>query len=430
MRDEGDSTEKIEVPDSGTTSEIDSEEVPPLVPDHAVPWVRRLMDEGWVEIVQAAALAFLVLLAVGSVLVLAAKLNFPSIGRGGDLLDSLNAIVIAGLSILSVPVIFDDVAIALLPLGALIVTGWGIAWAVRTTIRPPDGDAIKTVRYGARIALPFALLCWFAALVFRYRGDHPVAADGGAVLLVAAFWGALFGALGALQTRRPLRAWASAAWNALHKRIPVHDEGIFAGAVTLVVTLLAAGAATFIGIIIVLARDAPGRHFTAGDAFAYVVYLAALLPNFVISVAAISFGSNVDVGARLNLSGEIVGQMREYSMWTWGRGDPPAFVYLLVLIPLIACLAGGVVARRRTGDPSSMAVVLLTASGVVATSLTLLAWVAKTRLAGIGRGGGYAAIEPDAVVTFAAAFLLTGILGAAGWKLAENRKVMAWIGRT
>jgi hypothetical protein len=432
MRDEGDSTERIEISDSAETSEIDPEPAPPsppLVPEAAAPSVRKLIAHGWVEVLQAGALGFLVLLVVGSVLVLAAKLNFPSIGRGADFLGALNAIVIAGLGVLSVPVTFDGVTIAVLPLGALVAAGWGVAWAVRTTIRPPQGDAGAIIRYGARVAIPFALLCWFAALVFRIRGRHPVAADGGATLFIAAFWGALFGIVGALQTRRPLRDWAKALWNALRARAPIYDEGVFAGAATFVLVMVSSAAATLLWIIISLARDAPGRYFTVGDAIAYIVYLAALLPNAVISVATVAFGSAIDVGARLNLAGEEVGPLREYSLWAWGRGEPPGIVYALVLIPLVACIGGGLLARRRTPDPARMAPVLITSSAMLATTLTLFAWFAKMRLAGIGRGGGYALVAPDVVVTFIAAFLLAGVLGAVGWKLAESNKVSRVIGR-
>jgi hypothetical protein len=76
-----------------------------------------------------------------------------------------------------------------------------------------------------------------------------------------------------------------------------------------------------------------------------------------------------------------------------------------------------------------MAPVLITSSAMLATTLTLFAWFAKMRLAGIGRGGGYALVAPDVVVTFIAAFLLAGVLGAVGWKLAESNKVSRVIGR-
>ena len=429
MRDDGDSTQRLDVPEDGSTIEIDSPEGPvEHAPDRVPPAIRRWLDEGWLEVIQAAALAFLVLLVAGSVLILAAKLNFPSIGTGGDLLDGLNAIVMAGLAILGVPVVFEDVSVAVLPLGALVGAGWGIAWAVRTTITPPEGDARRLVTHGARLAIPFALLCWLAALIFRFRGGHPVAANAGAAFILAAFWGALFGALGTLQTRRSLRAWAKVAWDAFKARRPIHQHGVAGAGLTLTIVTVAATGALLLWIIISLARDAPGRYFGAGDAAAYIVYLVAMLPNAVTAVTAIAFGSGVDVGARLNLAGDLVGPVREYSLWTWGTGDPPAVAYALIVIPVVACVAGGFFARRRAADNAPMAVVLLTMSGVVTVVLSLIALLAKMRLAGIGRGGGYVAVAPDVVVLFVAGFLASGVLGALGWKLAEMDAILAKLG--
>jgi hypothetical protein len=427
MRDEDESTQRIEPSDSSSTTELDPE-VPPSVPPRAQGSVRRLIADGWIEIAQAGALGFLVLLVVGAVVILAAKLNFPEIGGGADFIDAISAIVIAGVAVLNVPVVFDGVAIAVLPLGALVAAGWGIAWAVRSTIRPPTGDAAAIVRAGARVAIPFALLCWLAVLVFRFRGGHPVAADGGATLVIAAFWGAIFGALGALQTRRPLRVWAAAVWNALRARWPVYDEGLFAGAAALGLIAVTAAGGTLLAIIISLARDAPGRYFSAGDAVAYIVYLGAMVPNAVISIASIAFGSSVAVDARLNLSGELVGRARDYSFWTWGGSDVPPFVYLLALIPLVACIGGGFLARRRTPDPTRMATVVVTMSALVAVVLTLAAWLAKMRVAGIGPGRGYAEVAPDVAVVFVASFLVTGVLGVLGWKVAENERLFRQIG--
>lgn len=393
------------------------------------PWWRRLEANGWLEVVQAGALGFFVLLLAGSLLVVAAKLNFPSLGAGADLLDGLKAIVIAALGILSVPVIFDDLAIALLPLGALAGTGWGIAWAVRTTLRPVEGDAGKVVSSGVRVAIPFALICWFAALVFRFEGTHPVAADTGATLVVAVFWGGLFGAIGALQMRRSLRQWVASAWSAVRARSPLYAEGAFCGATTLALAAIIATAATLMWIIVSLVKDAPGRYFDAGDAVAYILYAVALLPNAIVSVAAIAFGAGVEVGARLTLAGEVTGPLREYSLWGWGGGSPPAPTYLLPVIPLVSCLAAGVVARRRVADGSKMLPVLLVASAVVGVAFTLVGWIAKMRLAGIGRGVGYAVVAPDVIVMFFSSFFLTGLLGVAGWKLAESGRLQSWFRR-
>ncbi len=62
-----------------------------------------------------------------------------------------------------------------------------------------------------------------------------------------------------------------------------------------------------------------------------------------------------------------------------------------------------------------MVTVLLTASALVAVTLTLLGAIGRLRLAGIERGGGFAMIAPDVVLLFFLSFLISGLAGFAGW---------------
>jgi hypothetical protein len=385
----------------------------------------RLDRGGWLDVAAAAGLGFLVLLVVGGVLALAAKLNFPSLGGGADPLGAFNAIVIAGLANLGVPIVIDGVSVYAVPLGALLVVGAGIMWAVRTSSRDTSfSTVVAAVTHGARVGIPFGLLCWFFALVFRFRGQHPVASDAGIALLAGAFWGALFGALGSVRVMEPLRTAARRILSGLRARDRTAHEGLSVGGAMLVGLAVLGAGATLLWIIVALAKGTPGKHFGAGDAFAYVVYVLAFLPNIIVAIVSFSFGAPLDVGAKVDLGGRLVGPMREYSLATWGTGDPHWYLWLLVLVPVAACLSGGFVAQRRSTDTKTMLPVLLIASSVLAVTVTLLASIGRLRLAGVAKGSGYAVVAPDIVLLLVLSFLASGIIGFCGWKIAESSNVL------
>jgi hypothetical protein len=381
----------------------------------------RLESGGWLDAAAAAGLGFLVVLAVGALLVLAAKLNFPQLGGGSDPLSAFNAVVMAGLGSMGVPIVVDGVTVWALPFGALAVVGVGIVWAVQTSLREHRFPSVlAAILHGAKVGVTFALLCWFFAMVFRVRGQHPVASDAGIALVAGGFWGALFGALGAVRVMEKLRTAIGRVTTGIKARDRNWFEGATAGGVMLVAAAVLGAAMTLLWIIVALAKGAPGNHFGAGDAFAYVVYLAAFLPNIIVAIVSMSVGAPVDVGAKIDIGGNLLGPLREYSLVAWGRGDPPGPIWVLILIPLVACIIGGLFARRRATDPKTMVPVLLTASAVFAVTLTLLGAMGPVRMAGVLKGSGYAFIAPDAVLVFLFSFLVSGILGAIGWKLADS----------
>jgi hypothetical protein len=421
--DEEPTTRKLDVVEVAPTTEV--EPAPPVEAEsvHArVAEVRdRLEASGWVDAAAAAGLGFLVLLAVGSVLVLAAKLNFPSLGGGSDPLDAFTAIVIAGLSGLGTPILLDGLAVSALPLGALLCIGFGIMWAVGTS-RKDAGfpTVVAAAAHGLRVGLPFGLLCWFFALVFRFRGQHPVSSSAWIALLAGLFWGALFGVLGSVRVMETLAAAARRISSGLRARDRSAYEGVATGTTMLSAAAVLGAAATLLWIIVSLTRGAPGRHFGAGDAFAYLVYLLAFLPNVVIAIVSFSLGAPVAVGAKVNLRGKLVGPLSDYSLTSWGRGNPPAVVWFLVLVPIFVFVLGGFVARRRASDAKTMLPVMLIGSAVFAVTITLLAAIGELRLAGISKGAGYAMVAPDIVLLLLFAFLESGVFGVIGWKLAER----------
>ena len=389
-------------------------------------WRTRLESSPWVDGITAAALGFLALVAVGGVLVVAAKLNFPELGSGSSFYAGLNAFVIAGLGSLGVPAVLDGVGVEALPFGALLACGLGIMWATRNAFS--DADDVRPrhpLREGAMVGLPFALLCWAGALLFRFRGDHPVAADAGQALIIGAFWGTLFASaeLAKMTTSPRVALTQLAAF--LRARTSASYEGLVSACVMLGVAATTGLAAVLLWIIVALASGAVGSGLSAGDAFAYLVYFVAFLPNLIVALIAMGFGAPIELGARVGLGGEIVGRVRDYSLLAWDRGDAPALSWLLVLIPVVACVAAGFLARRRTSDPSSMLPTLLFGSAAFSVCLTLLAAIGPVRLAGLTRAAGYAGVAPDVMFLLPLSFLGSGVLAWAGWKLGEAGRFLS-----
>ncbi|HWC14779.1 MAG TPA: zinc ribbon domain-containing protein, partial [Actinomycetota bacterium] len=315
--DEGATTARIDVgeepPESPAQDVSETESLEPVAPARQEPSTTRprvdlstvrarLEASGWVDIAAVAGLGFLVLLMIGAILVVAAKLNFPALGGGGDALGAFTAVVLAALGVLGIPIVVDGVAIYALPLGALIAAGAGYSWAASSSGKAPaTGSLVAAARWGAQLAVPTALLCWFFALVFRFRGDHPVAADAGVALVAGAFWGATFGIIAAATRIEPLRAVIARLVGGVRARSRRTYEGIVCGATMVGGAAVLGTGALLLWIIIALIRGAPAHQFGAGDAFAYLVYLVAFLPNIVVAVVSMSFGAPLEVGARVDL---------------------------------------------------------------------------------------------------------------------------------
>jgi hypothetical protein len=144
----------------------------------------------------------------------------------------------------------------------------------------------------------------------------------------------------------------------------------------------------------------------------------------VVGIVSLSVGAPIDVGAKIDVGGKLLGPLRGYSLLEWGKGEPPGYLWLLALIPLVACTLGGIYARRKS-DARSMVPVLLTASALFAVIVTLLGAVGPVRMAGVLKGSGFALIAPDAVVVFVSTFLISGIVGFLGWIVGERTRLLA-----
>lgn len=349
---------------------------------------------------QAASLAFLALLVIGSLLVIAVKAQYPSFGAGANPIEILTTLVIAGLGILRVPVHVGGLTLTVLPLGALLIAGVAIAWSTRSA-------GISTPRGGLRVGLPLAVLCWIAALVFRHRFDtDPVFAGALGALFWGGVWGASFGWLSTVVHRH---------------RVPRLGPDLQTAAVVLGGMAALGLGSVLLWIIVALLRDALPRAFDGGDALASVIYLVIFGPNIVFALIGFSLGTPLHAGAQVRLSGRAVGRLNEYSMWDWAGREPTPTVWLLLLIPSLATIAGGMYARRRApdgGHPLS----LWKAALLVGVVLGISCWLAEARLgAGLLARRGFAELRTEPLLVALAASAWTMVGGTLGWLLEERR---------
>jgi hypothetical protein len=386
---------------------------------------RRSFDSGgWVELIAAAAFGLLAFVAIASILVMAAKLQHENLGAGADPVATLSALVIAALGAMRVPIHIGELSVSALPLGALAGGLAALAWATARTIRKHRiSDGLQALAYGAKVAVPFALICWIASLIFRIRQEPtPVAADAPSALLLGALWGLVAGVIAAVWASPPVRRLAGAAITWLRERYRTVYEGLRAGGVTLLVTFVLAAAAALLWIIVALLTGRPAGDFGVAEAVAGALYIIAFAPNIITVVIAVGLGAPVEVGAQISAGGQLVGPLQELSLWGWAGGDTPWYLYLLVLIPLIACLLGGFAARRHTSAPRKVIEILAVAAATYAVVLFELAALSEARLgAGLVAERGFARLAPQAGMVLLLAFVWAAALGFVGWKIAESQ---------
>lgn len=367
----------------------------------------------FVPFLQAAALAFLGLLALGAVFVVALKAQFPDVGAGSDPIDVLTSIVILALATLRVPIHVGELTFTVLPLGALAAFGAVVMWSCHSAVRaaPPRRSFI--------VGGVFGLIAMVAALVFRFRfKQDPIYAGSVGALLLGVVWTGAFAALSFASEGTSLRGVVVDLRDGLASRRPVVYEGVRAGAMMLALAALGAAAAGLVWAIVVLARGGGPQNLDVGDLFAALVYLIAFAPNLVVMVMAVSLGAPVDIGAGLTLAGRVRGNVRELSVFDGGGA-----LWLLMAIPAAACTTVGYWARKNTADAKGMVVVIVTAATVFACCLGLLAWLGEARLGAklaSARGFGLIAARPWAVLLMGWLWAVVG--GAAGWTIAERRR--------
>ena len=372
--------------------------------------IRRRVASSWLDPVGAACLAFLFLLTLGALLLVAAKLQFSGFGAGANPIEILSAITILGLAILRVPIHVDDLVISVLPLGALLAAGLGIAWATSVTFR---GKRDVGVWAGAAVGIPFGLICWIAALVFRFDGTNVVFSGAWGALFWGLAWGGTFGALGVWRVGRKRRRLSELV-SVTGGGGPVR-RGATAAALALGTSGLLGTVAILLWIIVALIRGVPGPRFGIGEAVAAFVYLLAFAPNIIVSLTALGMGAPVYVGARVTVAGAGIGRIDRI----WLFGDAPGYTFLLALIPLVACSLAGFWARRSS-DEKELVPVLGAFAAVFAVTVGLLAWLGEARLGAALLGRGLARLDVNALATFLFAAAWAVVAGLGGWFLADR----------
>jgi hypothetical protein len=418
---------------AGSTVEIDAE--PSVEEDHQVVPTRTGAIElvsglasairrsavggGWLDATSAAALGFLGLMCVGAVLLLGAKLQYSGLGSEASPLSVLDAIVILSLGCLGVPIDFERVEITVLPLGALLAAGLVISWAARIAVRKAGhADLTAQALDGAKTGLPFGVMCLVGALVFRMDAAR---ADAGVALVLGVIWGVIFGAAGGLRATRSLWPVVWDGVTRLRAWSPVVYEGMGGAGVMLMAALVFATIGSLVWIVAGLASGAPSDSFGVGDAGAAIVYLIAFGPNVVVAIISFSLGASIEIGAQVTLGARVVGPLKEFSLFDWSSENAPWYAFLLLLIPVAACLLGGYSAGRNTSHPDRVVAVLGVAAAVFAVVVAVLAVLAEARLgAGLVRARGFGRVAPDPLGSLIFGAAWAAIVGWLGWRLGSR----------
>lgn len=371
----------------------------------------------WREPAMAAALGYLALLVVGAGLLIAAKLQFPALGSGFNPLSVVTAMTILGLAALGAPLHIGPLEVLTLPLGALAIFGTAFAGFVRLTRVARGSSPVARALAGTRSGIVFGLLCGIAAFVFRFRGGpDQVAVEALPALALGLLWGALFGALGGLLAGLGRGSMPAATTAGLRARFPIVSEGVVGAGAMLAAGLVLSAGAVLVWIIVVLARGSLPAGFGLRDAVAALIYLLAFAPNVAVSLLALSLGAPVEVGGRVTVGGRDFGGLVEYSLMEWAGGDPPWYLFGLLLIPILACAGAGLFAYRNARDPDAVLEVIGVAALVFAAAVLVLASVGDARLgAGLLGGRGVARAAPDALTAAVLACGWGAVLGFAGW---------------
>jgi hypothetical protein len=379
---------------------------------------RSAASAGWTDAGTVALFGFLTAVALGSLLVMGAKFQYPSVGTGASAFSGLEVIVMSGLAVLGAPVGIGGLTLSALPMGALALVGWAIVWATkRRSADAGPGDARTAVVAGAKSGAPLALICLVAALLFRIPADpSPIEVNAFAAFLVGGVWGTLFGGFGGWLAAVDFGTRVRAVASKLADRSRLVYEGIVAGVLMLTTTFVFAAAFALLWVIYVLARGPEG--FGWGEAFAALIYMVSFAPNVVISVIAIALGAPVEVGAQVTVDGRVAGPLTDVSLFS---DHLPWFAFVLLAIPLIACFVGGYSARRTTRISGQGVGVLGLAALLFAFVLADLAVLADARLgAGLVRSRGFALIAPNPAFVFVLALAWAAVVGFVGWWYAER----------
>jgi hypothetical protein len=404
-----------------TTEEPPAESKKTTVPvrEFAVALQRSFASGRWGQFAGAAAIGWLTLVGLGALVVAAAAIGSGGFGPGIDALDTLSLVVLFGLSIMGVTLEFSNLgpvgpSFSMIWLGGLLIFGFALSWATaRAVDRRGHDDPKGSMIEGAKVAIPFALYCLLAALLFKITDVGTLGASAPQALFIGLFWGVLFGALGGLRAREPLSAiWRRLLESVKSKRRSAY-EGLASAGVMLGTTALASAAAFLLMIIIALARGDSLDGLTLGSVVAALIVLILTLPNVLSLIAAVS------LGAPLSGFAGALGENENISIIGFGGRTSGTIVLLLLLIPLVSCTLGGFSAYRQSLDRSKMVDILVTAACVYAGSLAVLALLNGFSFASGVEGVNIGVVATNFLLVALLGLVWAALFGFAGWKLGE-----------
>ncbi|HEX2239836.1 MAG TPA: hypothetical protein VHJ82_01650, partial [Actinomycetota bacterium] len=322
--------------------------------------MQRIARSPWADVWTTAGFAFLVIASVGALFLVGLKLQAPGLGAGASVPSVLAGIVISGLATLGVPTEVGDLTVTVVPMGGLLCVGAAVAWGAVGMMRRIDApDTSQRIRWGAALGPCLALICGVAAFVFRIRdAAEPVSSNPLWSATLGLLWGSLFGAAGGLLSSRGTVRVQLAA---LTTRFGAVEGAARYSVLSLALALTLTAVATMAWIVLLLAGGPVGQ-FGPSDAAAAAVHFFLFLPNAITWVLAIALGAGVQLAAGLAGARRGADVDRVLSLWSWPEGTP-WFAYLLLVIPVVATLGGGLAIARRGTTLRPITVVL--ASGMV-----------------------------------------------------------------
>ena len=394
----------------------------PSVPvrEFVVALQRSFVAGGWGHLAGAAAIGWLTLVGLGALIVAAAAIGSGGFGPGIDALDMLSLVVLFGLSVMGTSLEFSNLgpvvgpSFSMIWLGALVIFGFSLSWATARAVgqRKPQ-DTRAALIEGAKVAVPFALYCLFAALLFKITDVGTLSASAPQAFFLGLLWGAAFGALGGLRSRERLPAIWGRALEGIKSKRRAGYEGVAAAGIMLGATALTSTAAFLVMIIVALARGDSLDGLTLGSVIAAVIVIVLTLPNVLSLIAAVS------LGAPLSLVTDALGRSESVSIIGFGGRTSGSLVLLFLLIPLLSCLLGGFSAYRQSLDRSKLVEVLVAAAGVYAGALAVLALLNGFSFEGGVEGVDVGIVRTNFLLVALLGLVWAGLFGFAGWKLAE-----------
>ena len=376
-----------------------------------------LLSRGWLHISERAAgaaiFAFLCVLAGGTLLLLAAKLQVPDLGAGAPAPAVFEAVVIVSLGSLGTPIDVGGLEVMALPLGAVALIGLGIASGTRRALGGLVGGTFSArVRGSLVVGACLGVLCGVAALVFRIgQGSGEIAARPWLAALAGALWGFVWSLLGV--TRLPF--WDAFRW--AFGRSPEVGPARRTAAGEGIRLLLWLTLPALVGVAALGSARVVFRASTPLGALGSLVHGLAFAPNLAAAGAALGLGGTVEAGFGGLASGSS-GATPAYSLFDWAGASTPIAAWLLPIIAFVGVTAVGARVARLPGSvTASMLVVGVTFAG----ALALLAVAGEAR-AGIVEREGFVRLAPDALQVFFLGLGWAAVGLPLGWIVARAKR--------